>query len=424
MFFKIKTKHLNDHKDNTKDLKIETFLNPKFVYFPIGMGYEQLAKVGDKVRKGDVIIKRSGNFSYPIYSSVSGKIIETKKMWHSSGKMVEMLVIENDFLETTNYLDFDENNLSKIQIVDIIKDAGIVGLGGAGFPTHVKYANFDQVNVVILNGAECEPYLTCDYRLMKEQLRKILKGLHYLMIAANAEKGIIVVKKTKVELINIINQELINFPNMNLKVIKDEYPVGWEKYLVQTITKKTYRSLPKEAGAVINNVQTAYAVCEAIESRLPLTERVVTITGDGISEPKNLSVKIGTSIEEIIDYCGGYTENAEIMIAGGPMTGTACLVDELVITANVSAVIIKKATPKLSEVCIGCGKCALHCPVKLAPTVIKKAYTVKDINLLRKLDVARCIGCGLCSYVCPSMVEMTDYMNKAKKMVVENGRKA
>lgn len=423
MFFKIKTKHLSEYKEDTKHLNIESFLNPKMVYFPFEVGDEQLVKVGDKVARGEAIIQKNGNYPYVQHSSISGNIIGIKKMWHSSGRMLEMLVIENDFLESTNYLSFDENNLSKGMIVDIIKNAGIVGLGGAGFPTYIKYDNFDSINTIILNGVECEPYLTCDYRLLNEELFKIIKGLNYLMKASNAEKGIIVVKKTKVELIEMINSQLIHYPKISLVTVKDAYPVGWEKYLVQAVTKKTYQYLPKEVGVIINNVQTAYAVCEAIDSKLALTEKVITITGDGIRNAKNLRVKIGTSIQEIVEYCGGYTETAELMIVGGPMTGNCCLVDQLVITANVSGVIVKKMIQSKSENCIGCGKCAINCPVKLAPTVIKSAFIAKDLKLLKKLDVMRCIGCGLCSYVCPSLIEITDTMKKAKQMLLDERRK-
>ncbi len=429
MFFKINTKHLYDHKKITKGLNIESFLNPKFIYYPLQTDretFEQLVSIGDNVLKGESILRLNGRFSYDIHSSVSGKVIEIRKMWHSSGKMVDMLVIENNFLENSQLIDFNQTILNQNTIVEIIKDAGIIGLGGAGFPTYAKYLDLKNIDVVILNGVECEPYLTCDYAIMKEEMPKIIKGLEYLMIAAGAKKGVIAVKNNKKELIELIKEQLINHKNIFIELVKDQYPVGWEKYLVQKVVKKSYNTFPKEVGAIVNNVQTAFAVYNAVENRLPLLERVITVTGDGINHPKNLKIKVGSSINEIIEYCGGYSNNnnVQVMIAGGPMTGKACLVDSLVITANVSGVIVNSCNDTTSEACIGCGNCDLNCPVKLSPTVIKKAYLSEDYELLQKIGITRCISCGLCSYVCPSRVEMTDYMQKAKKFVVEKERNA
>lgn len=416
--------HLNGHKDMSLNCPIEDFLNPQFVYFPIaldGSTFTQLKKVGDDVLMGEPILIKEGRFAYPILSSVSGKIVGVTKQWHSSGKMVEMWEIENDGKETPFYNDVP--SISKREdAIEHIKKYGIIGLGGAGFPTYVKYLPTDAAKVVIINAAECEPYITCDYLSIINRAKDLIKGLKFVMDLNDCKKGVIAIKKSKFVAIEALYEAIGDDKSIEVFLLKDTYPAGWEKFIVEHVTKSTYVNLPREAGAIVNNVQTILAIFDAVFNNKPLIERVVTITGDGLKEPKNFRIKIGTKVNELINRCGGYVEDLTdgYFIAGGPMTGHAILFDELVLTSTVGSVIVKKKNPNSRQLnCIGCGKCAERCPVFLTPTSIRQAYLSKNVDELVKLRASKCVQCGLCSYVCPSRVEMTDFMFKAKDMVLK-----
>ena len=425
MFSKIKGLHIDGRKSMSTGKPIENFLDPEAVYIPTAVGntvYTMTVQPGDTVLKGQIIGNREGRFGHPIASPVSGTVSGLKKMWHSSGKMLQMLEIVNDHQEKCAYEAPKSFDYSREELVEIIKNAGIVGLGGAGFPTYVKCLPSNDADSVIINAAECEPFITADYMLLLSEADKVLKGLTYLMKANGAKKGYIAIKKTKPEAINAIKAALVDFPNIELFLLKDVYPAGWEKYIVEKVTHKTYSSLPREVGVVVDNVQSAYSVYEAVELNKPLIERIVTITGEGVKEPRNFRVKIGTRIPTLIEECGGYKEDMEdaYMIAGGPMTGRAILFDDLVVTPNLGSVIIMPKKIHLNNpTCMGCGKCAENCPSFLVPTEIKKAYLNKDVKALAALNANKCVQCGLCSYVCPSRIEMTDYVGKAKDMLMK-----
>ena len=425
MFNKIHGCHLNGHKHMSTNQPILDFLDPDYVYFPLTNGnvtYLKLVDIGTKVLIGQQILLREGRFGHPICSSVSGTVSAIKKMWHSSGKMIEMLEITNDHQNLVCYSETNDGTLTRDIIIDKVKNAGIVGLGGAGFPTYVKYLPTQPVDYVIINAAECEPYLTCDYMSIMENSDKLIRGIHYIMTANNAKKGVIAIKKNKYEAIDVLKEHLKGIDDISLYLLNDEYPAGWEKYIVEHVTKKSYTGLPREAGAVVNNVQTAIAVCEAVEINKPLIERVVTVTGEGLKNPRNFRVKIGTKINDLIELCGGYVDDLKdaYFICGGPMTGRGMFFDELVITSNVGSVIVMpKAEAKKNPDCIGCGKCSENCPSFLTPTSIKQAYLSNNVAELNALNANKCVQCGLCSYVCPSRVEMTDYMAKAKEMLAK-----
>ncbi len=425
MFNKIHGRHINGHKHMSTSEPIMNYLDPDFVYFPLNVGnatYQKLVEVGSKVLMGQQILIREGRFGHPICSSVSGTVTAIKKQWHSSGKMVEMLEIANDHQDLACYVKTNDEQLTRDIIIDKVKNAGIVGLGGAGFPTYVKYLPSQPADYVIINAAECEPYLTCDYLSIIEETDRFIRGIHYIMIANSSKKGVIAIKKSKLEAIDILKKALDGIDDISLFLLDDVYPAGWEKYIVEKVTKKSYTGLPREAGAVVNNVQTAIAVCDAVEENKPLIDRVVTITGEGIKNPRNYRVKIGTKITPLLTLSGGYVDDLDeaYCICGGPMTGRSLFFDDLVITSNVGGIIVKPK-PKTLEVneCIGCGKCSENCPAFLTPTAIKQAYLSKNINDLNALNASRCVQCGLCSYVCPSRVEMTDYMAKAKEMLMK-----
>lgn len=426
LFTQIRGIHINGRKEMSTKNEIVSYLNPKCVYFPTTIGnvaYTPIVEIGDDVLKGQPILERSGRFGHPVCSSVSGKVTAKKKMWHSSGKMIEMLEITNDGEERTiENWNLKLDNLTKENIIERMKNSGIVGLGGAGFPTYVKYLPLKPADVLIINAAECEPYITADYMLIINQTEKLLRGIEYMMIASGSKKAVVAIKKTKKPAIKALEDKIKNHPNIEIKLLNDVYPAGWERYIVEHVTGKTYSGLPSDVGAVVNNVQTAIAVCEAVEENKPLIEKIVTFTGEGLVKPCNVLVKIGTKVSEVITEIGGYVENLDnaYFIAGGPMTGKSIMFDDLIITNSLGSVIVKpNIDRKNNPSCMGCGKCAEACPAFLTPTEIKSAYDNGDIDGLNKLNVNKCVQCGLCSYVCPSRVDITEIVGKAKEAAIK-----
>lgn len=420
LFKKIRGIHIDGRKEMSTSSDIVPFLNPKFIYLPTtgNIAYKPLVNVGDKVLKGQVVLEREGRFGHPVCSPVSGEVTAIKKMWHPMGRMVEMLEIANDGEETTT----EEwgkplEEITKDNIIERVKRAGIVGLGGAGFPTYVKYLPINPAEVVLINAAECEPYITADYMLIKTETEKLMRGIEYIMIATGAKVAKIAIKKTKIPAIKVLEEAVVNHPNISVLLLDDVYPAGWERYIVEHATGRTYNALPSEVGAVVNNVQTSIAVCESVENNIPLVEKIVTLTGEGLVSPCNVRVKIGTKISDIIPTIGGYQEDLDkaYFIAGGPMTGKSIMFDDLVITNSLGSVIVKPNQDHVNNPsCMGCGKCAEACPAFLTPTEIKAAHEAGDMNALNHLNTMKCVQCGLCSYVCPSRVEITEAVGKAK----------
>jgi electron transport complex protein RnfC len=429
VFIKSKGTHISEHKGH-KELSAHSpvlqYLNPEYVYIPLveqNTPCEALVKVGDRVKIGQVVAMKTGRFSSPIHASISGEVISiNQKMWHSSGKMVPTIQIKNDFQEekVETIKANDVANLSKEDIIELVRVNGVVGLGGSGFPAYAKYKVDKPMDYVIINAAECEPYLTCDYVLLTEHLDRVLRGLRYIMKAVAAPKGVIAVKENKKALIEKIRMAIADQPDLSLILLKDVYPAGWEKYIVQRVTNKTYRSLPSEAGAIVNNSSTAYAICQAVEDNQPLVEKYVTITGEGIKDPRNVHLKIGTNLKDVINQLG-YTPDLgdAYFIAGGPMTGKALMFDSLVVNrALTSVVVMPKDIREVNPECMGCGKCGDVCPVFLSPIVIKEALGDNDLDTLVSLKPELCMQCGLCSYICPSRIELTDAVTRAKTKVL------
>lgn len=413
------------HKELSEHSPIAEFLKPNFVYFPLLEGncpFESLVKVGDKVKVGQQISIKKSYFPSITHSSVSGEVTSIdKKMWHPSGKMVPTIEIKNDHLEVM-VDEIKENNvdsLSSADIIEIVKNCGVVGLGGACFPTYVKYNPDKNIDTIIINAAECEPFLTADYVTMINNVSELIRGIKYIMKANNAKRGVIAVKKYHKELVEHLQNSLAGIEDISLFLLNNVYPAGWEKYIVQRVQKKNYKNLPSEAGAVVNNVQTAVSVCKAVEQNMPLIEKTITLTGKGLKEPKNVRIKIGSLVNEIIESIGGYVDDLgdSYLIAGGPMTGNAIIFDNLVAAKMLGSVIVMPKEKEEQELaCMGCGKCTEICPVFLSPIIIKNAYDDKDVEKIIKLDANRCMACGLCSYVCPSRIELTDIVTRAKTL--------
>jgi len=429
-FIKSLGTHISEHKGH-KEMSLANpmveFLDPEYVYIPLvdqNTPCEAVVQVGEQVKVGQIIAHKKGRFPLPIHASISGEIVSIdKKMWHSSGKMVPTIQIKNDFKETKvdTIKEVDVSSITKEEIIEKAKENGIVGLGGSGFPAYVKYKVSDPIDVVIINAVECEPYITIDYKLLQDRFDEVLRGLKYIMKAVDAKRGVIAIKKDKKELIEKMNLSINNEPNISVFTVKDEYPAGWEKYIVQRVTNKNYRTLPSEAGAVVNNAGTAAALAAAIERNQPLVEKMVTITGEGVKTPCNVYVKVGTAINDILDKIGGYAPNLgdAYFIAGGPMTGKSIMFDSLVVHRALSSVIVMpKEVREVNPECMGCGKCSEVCPVFLSPIVIKETLENDSVNELRTLRPDLCMECGLCSYICPSRIELTDAVTKAKQKVM------
>lgn len=429
-FIKSLGTHISEHKGH-KEMSLNNpmieFLDPEYVYLPLveqNTTCEVLVKVGDKVKMGQVVAIKTGKFSLPIHASVSGEVVSiTQRMWHASGKMVPTIQIKNDFQETKveTIKENDVSSLSKEEIIEIVKASGIVGLGGSGFPTYAKLEVNYKIDVIVVNAVECEPYITVDYTLIKDHLDELLRGIHYLMKVVDAPRAVIAIKENKKALIEKINLSLENESDISIFTVKDEYPAGWEKYIVQRVTNKNYKNLPCEAGALVNNASTIVALTHAIEMNQPLIEKMVTITGEGINEPKNVYTKIGANLHDVIQKAGGYIDDLEeaYFIAGGPMTGSSIMFDTLVVHRSLSSVIVMpKKIRKINPECMGCGKCGEVCPVFLSPIVIKEALDANDTNSIVQLRPELCMQCGLCSYICPSRIELTDAVTKAKAKVM------
>ncbi|MFP4478771.1 MAG: RnfABCDGE type electron transport complex subunit C [Candidatus Izemoplasmatales bacterium] len=422
IFHKAKGIQIDGKKELCKRHPLVDYLNPKSVYIPLvhrNLKLEPQVKVGDLVKIGQIIAQFKTYASFITHASISGEVKSIKKVWHSSGKMVDAIEIENDHKNT-----LDENikerknidDLSRDELIDIMKDAGLTGLGGAGFPSYIKYQTKEKIDSVIINAVECEPYITADYQFIMKFPEKLLKGATYMMRAADANEVVIAYKEYNKKIEEELNKLTDKYPHVKLSPLKDLYPAGWEKYVVEEVTGKTYKSLPAEAGVIVNNSATAIIYADAVEKGIPLISRPISITGEGINDPKTFFAPLGTKVSELIDQCGGYVEGLDPMqanyIAGGPMTGRAIFIDDLVIDDTLGSVIVKPFITWDYPECMGCGKCADVCPVYLTPTEIKKAFERKDVKLLDLLDANKCMQCGLCSYVCPSHVEISEAVGK------------
>lgn len=417
--FKIPSKKSMSLKNNVIE-----YLNPEYVYIPLISGTETnisiFVKKGDYVYKGSIIGKRQGNLSIPILSSVSGVVVGFEEKYYLNGKKNKCVVIENDFKELIeNKLPICEDitKIKKGDFVEILKNNSIVGLGGANFPTFVKYDTDKLIKTLIVNAVECEPYITADYTLILEHSEEILECINAILKINGIITAYIAIKKTNTKLIDAFNKFIGTYPNIKIYQMENIYPMGWEKNIVCTILKQSYNNLPIEINAVVNNVSTIYAIYESLKYHRPLISRIVTFTGEGLENPQNIRVKFGTSVKEIIKkYCKYKNIDNLIFVAGGPMMGNSLPTDDLVVTPNLNCVlVIPKMEKNQSIECLRCGLCVKYCPAKLTPVLIKE--NCENVENLKQYQVNRCIECGLCSYVCPSKIKVRDYVKKAKSNI-------
>ncbi|EOC99838.1 electron transport complex subunit RsxC [Caldisalinibacter kiritimatiensis] len=430
--------HPPHYKKATEGVPIERAKAPETVVIPmqqhIGAPCEPVVKVGDKVKVGQKIGEPKAFVSAPIHSSVSGVVKKITSMNTPTGSKVTCVVIESDGnneVHETVKPKGDLDSLSGKEIVEVVKEAGITGMGGAGFPTHVKLSppSDKKIDTVILNGAECEPYLTADHRLMLEQPEKVVFGLKAIMKAVGVEKGYIGIENNKPDAVEAMEKVVANEPNIEVASLVTKYPQGDEKRLINAVTGREVPSggLPMDVGVVVNNVGTAAAIADAIQTGMPLIERIVTITGSAIKEPKNLIVKIGTSFKEVIEQCEGYKGQLGKIVSGGPMMGIAQFTDEVPVIKGTSGILVlneKEAKVPDPQPCIRCGKCVDICPVNLQPLFLSQFSLRKMYDEADKYHILDCIECGSCSFVCPSKRPLVEAIRVGKREVIAKRKKA
>ncbi|WP_084052060.1 electron transport complex subunit RsxC [Desulfonispora thiosulfatigenes] len=424
--------HLPGFKELTSKDEIKIAKVPDKVYIPLsqhlGAPTEPIVEIGERVKMGQKIGASKGFISSPVHSSVSGTVTGIVKMAHPNLGYADNIVIENDGLDERDtalkemyHMNFDK--LTAEELRHIVSEAGVVGLGGATFPTHVKYmsAGTSRVEYVILNGGECEPYLTSDHRRMVENAGLIIKGLKYIMKTVGCEKGIIGIEDNKPDAIKILRQETAHLKNIEVKEFPAKYPAGSEKQLIYTCIGKEVPSgkLPLDIGVIVNNVRTAIAVTEAIEFREPLIERVVTVTGKGIKHPANYLVRVGVLLSDLIEESGGYTGEVGKLVIGGPMMGKTLFTDQVPVNKGTSGALVLLKDEIVTErerTCVRCAKCVDQCPMFLEPTTIVQRVKASEIDDALEVGLMDCIECGLCSYGCPARIPLTQYIREGKQV--------
>lgn len=399
----------------------------------VGAPCEPLVKVGDAVAVGQKIGDSQALVSAPVHASVSGKVVAIEAHPGPGGAAVMSIVIESDGQDTVAdgiAPRGDLASLSADEIKAIIREAGIVGMGGAGFPTHVKITppKDKKVDVYIINAAECEPYVTCDHRLMLERPQDIVFGLRALMKAAGVSRGYIGIEDNKPDAIAAMLKAVEREDGIAVVVLKTKYPQGGEKQLINAVTGRVVPSggLPADVGVLVSNVGTAVAVADAIKTGMPVIERVVTVTGPIVRSPKNLRVRIGTPFAELIEQCGGLTAPAAKIINGGPMMGIAQPTLEAPVAKGTSCILALgeadlDKTP--ARACIRCARCVDVCPIHLMPVWISQYAERGMYDEAAKLNAVDCIECGTCAYVCPSRRPLVEAIRVAKRVALAKRRK-
>lgn len=428
--------HPHDGKEMSKDKPIQS-IDPKgeLVYLMsqhIGAPAKPVVILGEHVLMGQKIAEAGGFVSAPIHASVSGTVKALEKRMSVTGDYLDAIILENDgAYESVTYAPIkDLKNVEKQMVLDRIREGGVVGMGGAGFPTHVKLSpkKPDQIEYCLVNGAECEPYLTSDYRRMLEEPELVVGGLRCMLHLFDNAKGYICIEDNKPDCIEKMERLIQNEPRMEVKRLKTKYPQGAERSLIFAATGRQINSsmLPADAGCVVDNVDTVVAVYKAVMLGEPLMHRIVTVTGDAIVNPQNYKVKTGTDYAQLIDAAGGFTENPQKIISGGPMMGF-CLYDlHVPVTKTSSALLCLKeddVTRYEESACINCGKCVSVCPAHLIPAHLATFSNHYDEEKFLKADGMECCECGCCSYSCPAKRPLTQSIKSMRRTVLANRKK-
>jgi len=425
-----------EEKKNARKSPIEIFPPPKFVYLPmsqhIGSHAAPIVKAGDVVDKGQMVANNETNLSSPVHASVSGRVVSIEKRILSTGALTDFIIIENDFENRfhVNVKPFGKkiNETTPEEIIQIIRDAGIVGLGGAMFPTYAKIQSArDKVTTLIINCAECEPYITANHRLMLERPEMIINGMKILLKTLGLKTGYIAIEDNKLNAADAITEAAAKSKMVEIKILKTKYPQGDERQLIYALTGKELPSgkRPADFGCVVFNPETCAAVCNAFVSGMPMIERVLTVDGDCVISPKNLLVPIGALVAEVIEYCGLKKQPNKI-VKGGPMMGLAVFDLKNPVTKGTTALLAfsEKRAGRGTTECIRCGKCVNGCQMRLYPSYLALFSQKEDLDMCEKYDVFSCVECGCCTYICPAGVPIVQHIRKAKGRIAEKHRKA
>lgn len=428
--------HPYDGKDLSKNRPIKSY-DPvgELVYLMsqhIGAPAKPIVQPGDRVLVGQKIAEAGGFVSAPVHASVSGTVKSLGKQRNVVGDYVDCIIVENDGkYEEMEFHKLDSlDGVEKSVVLDRIKDAGIVGMGGAGFPTHVKLSpkEPDKIEYCLVNGSECEPYLTSDYRRMLENPEWVIGGLKCMLHLFDNAVGYICVEDNKSECIKLFQTLVKDEPRIEVKALRTKYPQGAERSLIYATTGRAINSsmLPADAGCVVDNIDTVVSIYRAVMLGRPLMHRIVTVTGDVIKEPQNFEVRTGTNYAELVDAAGGFTDTPEKIISGGPMMGF-CLYDlNVPVTKTSSALLCMKkddVTKYDHTACINCGKCVGACPAHLIPSKLADYAEHHNEDKFLKFDGMECCECGCCSYVCPAKRQLTQAIKSMRKTVLANRKK-
>ena len=420
--------HPPGHKELTASLKITEAAAPDFIFIPlvqhIGIPCQSLVQPGDCVKMGQKIGDASGFVSAPVHASVSGRVSSVQEIF-GYGKCI---VIENDrkySLDPSIVPNPNPDKLTPDELRRIVREAGIVGMGGAAFPSHVKFSppKDKPIEFLILNGSECEPYLTADHRVMLEQPERIIAGMKYIMKMLGCSQGFIGIEDNKMDAVQALTEVPDKPPGIKIIALETKYPQGSEKHLIYTCVNRQVPSggLPLDVGVVVSNVSTAAAVAEAVEKGMPLIERVVTVSGRGIIKPANYRVRIGTPVSSLLEQSGGYKGKVGKIISGGPMMGKALYSLEVPVTKGTSGILFVPKNAIAREIvhaCVRCGRCVDHCPMCLEPTILYKNIEKGHWEAVEDNNVGDCVECGSCSYVCPAKIPLVQYIRQGKEIVV------
>ena len=430
--------HPHDGKELSKDKPIREYLPKGDLVFPlsqhIGAPAKPVVAVGDTVLKGQMIAEAGGFVSAPIYSSASGKVKAIEPRRTVVGDMVNSIILENDgeFKEVEYQPVEDVTALSKEDILKRIQTAGIVGMGGAGFPTHVKLSpkEPDKIDYIIANCAECEPYLTSDYRRMVEEPEKLVEGMKIILSLFDNAKGVIGIEDNKPDCIATLKELVKDEPKIEVMGLKTKYPQGSERQLIYATTGRAINSsmLPADAGCIVDNTDTIVSIYNAVKLGKPLMSRIVTITGDAIVDPSNFNVLIGTSFKELLEAAGGFKSQPEKIISGGPMMGFAMFDTDNPTTKTSSALLALlkddvAAAEKDATACINCGRCVEACPSRIVPSKLADYAETYRNEMFEKWHGMECVECGSCSFACPAKRNLAQAIKSMRKTILASRRK-
>lgn len=425
--------HPPDNKALSAERAVRVLPNPAKLLIPLSQHVGRPAKLSvkprDQVQAGQMIAEATGLISAAIHAPLAGKVGPLTTTVLAGGMRVPAVAITVDDSAESSAVtwpgprlpEFKAEDFPAEQITQAVQEAGLVGLGGAAFPTHVKLMTTPErpIDTVLLNGCECEPYLTSDYRLMLEEPNWIVAGLLLAMRAAGASRGVIAIEDNKPQAISAMQIAITDYPQLVVQKLHTKYPQGGERSLLPASLGRIIptKGLPLHVGVVVLNVGTSAALAQAVLLKKPLTHRVITVTGAGISKPANLLVPVGVALREVLDYCGGLNADAAQIIMGGPMMGNSVSDLDIPITKGISGITVLTAgqlDSKPERSCVRCAKCVDHCPIGLNPTSIAHAAKLREFELARQLNLQACVECGSCGYICPSRIPLVQYMRSGK----------